>query len=86
MDDDKLIHFMASAFIAIGISIGFDNPFYGFVGSVLIGIIKEFYDMWKFYKFDIGFGFDIYDIMSDTLGALLGAFIYILFNLATLFS
>jgi glycopeptide antibiotics resistance protein len=42
--------------------------------------------MWKFYKFDIGFGFDIYDIMSDTLGALLGAFIYILFNLATLFS
>lgn len=86
MKDDKLIHFMVSAIIALTVSIGFNNPIYGFVISMIIGFIKEFYDMWKFYKFDIGFGFDIYDIMSDTLGALLGAFIYILFNLTTLFS
>lgn len=86
MKDDKLIHFTVSAIIALIVSIDFNNPIYGFAISMIIGFIKEFYDMWKLYKYNRGIGFDFFDILADLTGSVWGSFLYLLWELLNKFN
>lgn len=78
----EAIHYIQYAIVAFLLMNISKNPFYSFLGTLILGVVDECYQYFVLYKGQSGVYLDFNDMLFNIHGALIGILVHFLINMS----